>query len=993
VRFATIQGWLRESPPITESSPRVSPPVAFGDLWVPIADGATAVLTSSLRFRPEQTVLDDVRTHLVARLAEVGEGIVWQHFNTRRTLSELIGAHLASDEHGLRRSIYCRILDELRVDGLGAINREYPILGEYLSATVDKWLTVTAELLTRVFEDRLSISETFGLPTDARLVGVRSDISDVHRGGRTVAILSFAVPADNGLRKLVYKPRDMRMDAAYHWLIGQLNASVTDLPPLKHLTVLCRANYGYEEYVPHQVCSNPAELQRFYYNAGRLIAIMHVLGCNDCHNENVIAHGDQLVLVDAETVLQGTPRRGIPDDGASAREILDARLAESVLRIGMLPQWFFVQGERHPRDVSALGTAAPETDTETRHGWQALNTDGMVAGEVVRPARLSGASPVSIGTPNRLVDFGYAVCAGFVAQLGRVVDDKQSWLRDDSGFLARFDDLRSRFVRRPTWTYQWMLDQLRSPVAMGGSAARERELSRLSKPDQPGPGGEDDAILAAERAQLLQLDVPYFEQCVSGTDLVIDDAIVAPGFFAYSGLASARRRIESLDADQAELQLALVRGLLAAKFRRAHRSQPRQSAHSIAAVEFPSSHVRREAAFAAGEVLLDSCVTDSNGTIEWLGIDSAPDLERSCYGPLGPSLYSGRAGIAVFLATLADMDPDRARAESYRAAATAALSDILRILKTPNAVADQQWWWRDQPLGLAGSGGQLLTALSLRRMLPEVQTALSHGLDGLVDALEPDQLAADDDTDIIFGCAGLIGPLLMIGTPRATELARAAGMRLVETQADDGGWIAPAIADRALTGFSHGASGRAAALARLAAVSGNEHCYEAAVQAVKYERSQFDSCERNWPDQRGAEGDGEPSFMLSWCHGAPGIALARLCMRATPLWDAAVEHDLATASTATTAPVPIDNSLCCGRMGRAAVLRMADRRGGTSRWRSATVDLEAAAIASMRTERGFDFGDVHGLFQGAAGLGLALLDGIPHAQTVLPKLLSAGLIE
>jgi len=133
--------------------------------------------------------------------------------------------------------------------------------------------------------------------------------------------------------------------------------------------------------------------------------------------------------------------------------------------------------------------------------------------------------------------------------------------------------------------------------------------------------------------------------------------------------------------------------------------------------------------------------------------------------------------------------------------------------------------------------------------------------------------------------------------------------------------------------------------------------------------------------------------MLSWCHGAPGIALARLCMQATPLWDAGVEDDLMTALTATTAPAPTEDSLCCGRLGRAGILRIADKRCETTRWRSAAERLDATSIARMRTESGFNSGDVCGLFQGAAGVGLALLDGLPHTQTVLPKMLSAGLID
>ena len=175
-----------------------------------------------------------------------------------------------------------------------------------------------------------------------------------------------------------------------------------------------------------------------------------MLGCNDCHNENVIAHRNQLILVDAETLLQGVPRRTIPVPySPTARDTLEARMGDSVVRIGLLPQWFFIAGERIPRDVSALGIEAPAAEHETYTGWSALNTDGIVSGTTTRPARLPMSSPVGIGSPNRFSDFTTDYCGGFLSQLKVIAEDRGSWLGDD-GPLEQFRNLRSRFIRRPT---------------------------------------------------------------------------------------------------------------------------------------------------------------------------------------------------------------------------------------------------------------------------------------------------------------------------------------------------------------------------------------------------------------------------------------------------------------------------------------------------------------------------------------------------------------
>jgi lantibiotic modifying enzyme len=246
----------------------------------------------------------------------------------------------------------------------------------------------------------------------------------------------------------------------------------------------------------------------------------------------------------------------------------------------------------------------------------------------------------------------------------------------------------------------------------------------------------------------------------------------------------------------------------------------------------------------------------------------------------------------------------------------------------------------------------------------------------------------------VLGCAGLIGPLTAIGTPRALRLAEAAGDHLVSRQDVCGGWLLPDIGPRALTGFSHGASGIAAALARLHAISGNPRQLEAAAKALRYERDTFDESTANWPDFRAPYDPGAPRFMLSWCHGTPGIAMSRLCFEGTALWDAAAENELRIALKATADTNQAGDSVCCGRFGRAAILRLAQQLG----WRVEAGDdaarLERQALLERRATGAFSFFDVLGLFNGLSGVGLALLDSVAiPKRRILPSVLSAALLQ
>jgi hypothetical protein len=153
---------------------------------------------------------------------------------------------------------------------------------------------------------------------------------------------------------------------------------------------------------------------------------------------------------------------------------------------------------------------------------------------------------------------------------------------------------------------------------------------------------------------------------------------------------------------------------------------------------------------------------------------------------------------------------------------------------------------------------------------------------------------------------------------------------------------------RPLTGLAHGASGYATALLELAAYTQEIEFWYGACQAYAYERSQFLKHVINWPDFRcnelwramyevGEVGvqrmlvEGRAvsltttSHMSAWCHGAPGIGLARI--RAYQLdGDNRLLQEACAAAHATNASLRDESgnySLCHGHTGNAeAVLRM-----------------------------------------------------------------------
>jgi hypothetical protein len=278
------------------------------------------------------------------------------------------------------------------------------------------------------------------------------------------------------------------------------------------------------------------------------------------------------------------------------------------------------------------------------------------------------------------------------------------------------------------------------------------------------------------------------------------------------------------------------------------------------------------------------------------------------------ALYQGTAGIALFLGELARVAGDDAAARTAAAAIRHALAAAAEL---PPA----GFGFHNGRVGIAWAAARLAAVLDR----PELRAEAAAGLASLAGREREDHVL-----DVVGGAAGAIPALLALyrdlGRDEPLEVACRLGDRLIETaRREPGGWSwgsAGAAIVRNLTGVAHGASGIAVALLELARASGRGRYRFAAEMALLYERRLFDAEHSNWPDLRHKElndlahsGDPDavrraalagavppyrPVFMTAWCHGAPGIGLARL--RALALTGDEVHRREAEAALEATLP-------------------------------------------------------------------------------------------
>ena len=330
----------------------------------------------------------------------------------------------------------------------------------------------------------------------------------------------------------------------------------------------------------------------------------------------------------------------------------------------------------------------------------------------------------------------------------------------------------------------------------------------------------------------------------------------------------------------------------------------------------------------AGKPFAAGRARPGSGSIGWA---TAEVFQLVC---LGPELYNGVSGIALFLAAHAQVTGS-ALSRELALAGLARLRKTLRGRNAPRLA-------RSLGIGGAAGLGSIVYALTVisKSLRDDALLADAHAA---AEQFTDDLIAADQRLDVIGGSAGAILGLLRLhrDTGSAEVLGRAlkCGEHLLaQSRIGPEGrrsWVGQGFGPHPLNGMSHGAAGFAYALASLAAATGREDFAAAAAECIAFEDSSYDPARHNWPDLRWG---GEPTWPCQWCHGAPGIGLARLATAKR----GSVDARLLTTTRATP-------SRASSTAGAASSIRsVADRSAASNFSARPAMPLPAATCANSR---------------------------------------------
>lgn len=961
------------APPLTPDDP-----IPFEQLLLPAVLAARDLRDERLAAHPAaRAVLDPRATHaleraLLAHLAAFCGKPLLVELSRLRTFGENLLSELELPEPAASGDArYRQWVHQQLNQGLVPVLRAYPVMARLIASSIELWVQSTVELALRLQRDLPELARAFA--PDGRelgpVVGLDPMVSDRHEGGRGVVLLAFA-----GGTRIVYKPRDLALHVAWNGLIERVNAG-SGLPALPVLRVLARDGYGWVELAAGGGCESEADAGAYHVRAGMLLCLLHVLRATDCHHENLIARGAEPVLVDVETLLHPRDLASSAASVAGERAVSAAPIAErfldSVLRTGMLPRWRFSADQRVAYDVSALGSVTPQRVPRKVERWLHVNSDAMCLRPIEIDFPLERNVPTLHGSPLDPAAYRREICSGFCALYDHLLARRDELLAEH-GPLAALAGVRARYVFRNSQVYGSVLYGAYTPEALQDGAAFSAALEPLARAFTSGAAPEQAApLLAAELRALERQDIPLFYTDTARGDLFDAAALQLPGYFAQSSWQDVRDQLRAMGPVDRALQVAIIDGAFDALSARSAAQPERDRADGEDRAELSSSELLAEA-LAIGEQLYARAVDDERGGASWLGFGYVPEAERYQHQVLGHRLYDGAPGVALFLAALSVT----AREPRFGELARRAIVDLRAHARAPRAPGAAP-----PVLGAAlGMGGALYALSEIGTLLAD--PAICADALALAESLSDDDVASDVQHDLMAGAAGMILGLCAVhratGDARVLELAAACGRRLLATQRD-GAW--PTLGEVALTGLSHGAAGIAYALMRLHALTGERDVLDAARRALAYERAVFTAHGGRWLDLRPAEAGSERGGeLVQWCHGAAGIALARVgCAQLAP--DAELQREIDGALTVTSALAlgAIDH-VCCGNAGRIEAMLAGSRHTGNAALAALALSRASSMVQRARSHGGYrSFGNLPatvwnpGLFQGTSGIGFLLL--------------------
>jgi type 2 lantibiotic biosynthesis protein LanM len=585
------------------------------------------------------------------------------------------------------------------------------------------------------------------------------------------------------------------------------------------------------------------------------------------HFENVITSDGYPVLIGLETLLHPMAKAGPMEGEENAFTKATRLIHESVLRFGILPRW-----ERNGSQVfdsSVLGKWLPKEIYREMPEWCNINTDLME----VRKGRTTCTQSTAFLDDELSPDH-------FIAEMIKGFTETYLLLASEKNAIAGSSPWKAlskqtlRFVFRPSKLYAQIQQNLLYSHLLKNGIDRSVYLDILYK----GMTNGDHPplwwpLVQAEQNDLEMMDMPHFSVQANSDGIELPDGKKIANYFHCSGYKAATLRLQKLNEQDLQQQITFIKNSISSRngYRCSILSTSKEIKGTTTHRTLTKEHAIQEGHKIAA-LLIQTSITAGDGSTTWIAPTYDFRIKKYVLDPISDNLYDGNAGVALFFAALFKITGQ----SQYKDFALSVLLPLQRSKEVDLAL---------QPSvhtgGYAGYAGVVYSFLKVGLWTGNLN--LIHAATEAAFSLTRSREAEAQNFDITNGTAGTLLSLFQIYKVTNDQMLYKKLISLGEhilkgrqmTTTGHHSW--KSSENNFLTGFSHVSAGIAYALLKLYKISRDRDYKAAALEAIAYESSVFDTIRNNWPDFREQAADkhieGKNKFMCSWCHGAAGIGL------------------------------------------------------------------------------------------------------------------------
>lgn len=836
----------------------------------------------------------------------------------------------------------------------------YPELYKVMDRTVCYNLNYILEIINNTEKEFNMLSKKLGEKKElGKLRSIHLGTGDSHNNGKTVAGLIF----DDG-QKLMYKPRSLQMEECYCEFIDWINANVSESTGLSYCRVHTLEDAGWVEFVENSECESEAEVKAFYQKMGELLCILYTLSSKDFHCENVIARGEQPILIDMETLIHVDELEKKQEWDVIEEKIYDF-LNHSVYSTALLPTVLQNYNTEDCMEVGGISSGRKRISPFKVQVLKNVGSDKISIENEYQEVPLNQNLPIYKGEQIGAIGYFAYIKDSFVKMYQWVKNHKEEYTNKINEV---FGNVKCRVIYKTTNNYTQLLNTSYHPSLLHNEVDREVYFHRIGL-----LYNEKDNLSILYRDEIKSMmngDVPvYFMQSdgnrvynADGKDINID----------Y--IKTPLNRIEEKINKMSELDLKRQISLIYFTFVGCEMETDMPSGTGVSFVgtrdDVEVCNFIEESKKIAEEISNRAFTDTIQGErqISWFGFQG---MGKKGYGitPVGWDLYKGNCGIALFYFRLAEVTKE----VQYLQYAKDILCSVEKTFK--NALREEY-----KVVGAGAFTGVASYLYIFYKMLEHnwitesEQESRLEIVEQLLDYLE-DSIHEVEQVDVLTGVAGILGTLVSlypytngtISKKIKSNIANAAEILLDR---------AILIDDRKATwfengdiGYVHGNAGIMAHLARANHILHDYRISKVIEQALQYEREDhYDREKQEWILR-------SDTHYFSWCNGIAGIILGKIMLKEAGLQDTLLDKEIVQMTMQLKEiGFGYDSSLCHGDMGTLCVLKYAAKYLNDIELRkgcqNTTINFLQKNIKNGNTFVLEDWG----LMTGNAGIGLGILE-------------------